>query len=134
MKTLLKMLIAFTLVTSAFARGGDGTLPLLRNISVDFQNAADLSNIRLPRSLNLNISRDDLQGNKIVKKIRLNNKQLEQEFHISERNGNLDLDLNTSFQGRKLGHKTSIKPLNGNLFMTSTEINGTELVQMIELR
>lgn len=96
-----KLIILFTLILTqlAFADigGGDGTLPVIRNLNIEVEAGVLQRELNIPTCIDLRVSPEDFKSKKRMRKtLRLNDKDLKQEIEIKKVNGLIELNVETS--------------------------------------
>ena len=133
MKTI-SMMILFTLSQLSFAAPGDGTLPAIRAINIDFQEGQLQRDLRLPNCINVGIKPSDLKANgtQISKTLQLDSSRLVQDIRIRKNRGVIDMSVSTK-NARNQVLSSSLISVSESEFHNSVQVNQGEIQQTIQL-
>ena len=133
MKTTM-MIILLILSQLTIAGPGDGTLPAIRAINIDFQEGQLQRDLRLPNCVNLGIKPSDLKagGKEISKVLEFNSSHIKQEIKIRKNRGVMDLSVSTKdSHNRALG--SSLISVSESEFHNSVQVSQGEIQQRIQI-
>ncbi len=99
-KLILLLIITLSQTTLADIGGGDGTLPVIRNINIEIEAGNLQRELNIPTCIDLKVSPEDFRSKKRMRKtLRLNDNHLKQDIEIQKVNGVIELNVETRNQG-----------------------------------
>lgn len=130
----ISMIILFLLSTLSWAGPGDGTLPVIRHINIDFQEGQLQRDLRLPNCVNLGIKPSDIQagGSQITATLQLDSSRIVQEINIRKNRGVIDLTVSTKNARAQVLDSTLIS-VSESEFHNSVKLNSGELQQRLQI-
>lgn len=127
-----KVLLLILCVSFNVSFAGDGTLPVVRNVQIEFLNSGQGLNIGLPDCVRVDFNSSLKRNKSISKKIKLKNVNLVQILNLKN-NGDLIVNLDSA----KLKSNTPLnsirKDLNQSEFMNELSFNDQIILQHISL-
>ncbi len=127
------VLLIFMCLALNIGFAGDGTLPVIRNVQIDFLNSGPGLNQGLPSCIRVNFNSRLKQNSTVSKKIRLKNANLIQTINLTNQNGDVKINLKSKHLKTKLPLNSIRRDLNHSEFMNELNINNETLVQHIQL-
>ena len=129
MKYILLLMLGFHF----HALAGDGTLPLIRNVQIDFlQDTAGLG-IKLPNCLNVKINKKLRKGNPLTKKVKLKEANLLQTLKLE----NIGQDIKIGVESKSLNSGQMLpslgKPLNPQELLNEINLGDGMILQKLEM-
>jgi hypothetical protein len=131
MKKLLFLFLVLN-YSSSFA-SGDGTLPVLESVKIDFLDSGPGLNMALPDCVVFKINRPIRNREGVTKKIRLKKANLEQTVNLSNRNGRIDVQLKSKDISNQRPIKSIRRDLNQTEFMNEINLNNETVIQHIQI-
>ena len=130
----MKYLLLMTLIFSQFvyANGGDGTLPVIRTINVEFDRGNLRQMLKLPKCVNMQVKHSDIKAGKLTKKLNLKNVQLKQRIVVRKRQGITDVTVASSL-GNTRQLQSNVRGLSETQFLNEIEVEESTLIQAINL-
>ncbi len=92
-----KLIIFLFFINFSFA--GDGTLPVLNTVNIEFERIDFNEVVRLPNCLNLKVSARDIKQNSIVKEFDYVPAGLNQKLKIKAINERVKVEVDTNIKG-----------------------------------
>lgn len=130
MKKIILMTVLFNM---ALCFAGDGTLPVIRSLEINFINNGPGTDMGIPECLRLNINKEIKKDNSITKVFKLKLANLGQEIKLSNLNGDLDVIVKSVKLNTKKSLPSLKKDLNEFEFMNEFKLNETTLIQHIRV-
>ncbi|MAZ50066.1 MAG: hypothetical protein CME65_16000 [Halobacteriovoraceae bacterium] len=130
----ISMILLFILTSTVYAAPGDGTLPVIRHINIDFQEGQLQRDLRLPNCINLGIKPSDIQagGSQINATLQLDSSRIVQEISIRKNRGVIDLSVSTKNSRSQILDSTLIS-VSESEFHNSVKVNAGEIQQTIQI-
>lgn len=130
MKKILLILLSFHL---SLCVAGDGTLPVIRDIQIDFLDNGPGRNIQLPKCVVVNINTKLKNQDSLTKKISLKKANLKQTIKVANRNGDIVVRLNSHLLNNNIPVRSIRRDLNSFEFMNELNLMDQTLVQHIQI-
>lgn len=129
-KSFLTTLLTLLCLVST-AQAGDGTLPVIRSINIEFDQGSLRNQLLLPKCVNIKIGNMAPKTKVLNKKFQLKKSQMEQKIKIQKINGLIDIKIETKLLNRPV--QSSLLNLSESQFQNQLEIAHETLIQNIQL-
>lgn len=131
MKTISMIIFLFSQL--AFGGGGDGTLPVIRSINIEFQAGQLQHQLNLPDCVNMKLAPSESKNKKYLKKkVDIKNASLVQTITLQKQSGVLGLKVDSKLRNNKL-LDSQTKGLSESEFMNEVSMSNSTLIQSIQL-
>jgi hypothetical protein len=129
-KSFLTTLLTLLCLVST-AQAGDGTLPVIRSINIEFDQGSLRNQLLLPKCVNIKIENMVPKTKVLNKQFQLKKAKMEQKIKIRKLNGLIDIKIETKLLNRPV--QSSLLNLSESQFQNQLEIAHDTLIQNIQL-
>ena len=127
----MRTLITFLFFIN-FCFAGDGTLPVLNTVNIEFERVDFNQVVHLPNCINLKVDKNDIDQNSVVKEFGYAPAGLNQKLKIQLSNHNIEVKVDTNIKG--MGHfRSSMKTYGQMEYYHEAESESGSMVQAIRL-
>jgi hypothetical protein len=131
MKKLLFLLLVLNI--SNCLASGDGTLPVIRDVKIDFLDSGPGLNIGLPSCVVLTINKKLKNEASVSKSVQLKKANLEQTINLTNKNGDIQIKLESQLLNSRRSLISIRRDLSNSEFMNELNLNNETIIQHIQV-
>lgn len=129
----ISMMIILLFSQVVYATGGDGTLPVIRSINIEFEAGQLQQQLKLPDCVNIKLAPTETKNKKsLAKKIDIHNSSMIQTITLKKKRGIVYLKVDSKLRNNQKLYSLT-KGLSESEFMNEVSVSNSILIQSIQL-